>query len=326
MQHTEPKSSSQVLLDLKPTSSEHQTILTSCNGFSHAALTRNGSWKLQWRLQVTWRLILHISCQQSTRPSGDFPGSPGLNFAFQWRGWGSVPGQGAEIPHASWPKNQSIKQKQCCNKFSIDFKNGPRFKKKKTKSVPQSEEERGKQSWPEGWRATWLPLLGSSSLVGPPTAARPCLIQQRWAPGTDTVGTQGRLQDCSKEKRVSARPRDSQTQLSPCKQQQTASPGAPGDRQSTAPPGPSQPPPAPLLQLLLRGPSTVSLRNDHKQHNSPILQLKATNQMAMFLLTSLMLEEDLHYPCKSWTKIPHATGNYQVMPALNRTGCSDINK
>ena len=26
------------------------------------------------------------------------------------------------------------------------------------------------------------------------------------------------------------------------------------------------------------------------------------------------------------TKIPHATGNYQVMPALNKTGCSDINK
>lgn len=69
----------------------------------------------------------------------------------------------------------------------------------------------------------------------------------------------------AKEKRVSARPRDSQIQLSPCRQQQTASPGAPGDRQSTAPPGPSQPPPAPLLQLLLlRGPSTVSLRNDHK--------------------------------------------------------------
>ena len=26
------------------------------------------------------------------------------------------------------------------------------------------------------------------------------------------------------------------------------------------------------------------------------------------------------------TKIPDATGNYQVMPALNKTGCSDINK
>ena len=26
------------------------------------------------------------------------------------------------------------------------------------------------------------------------------------------------------------------------------------------------------------------------------------------------------------TKIPRATGNYQVMPALNKTGCRDINK
>ena len=47
MQHTEPKASSQVLLDLKPASSEHQTILTSRDGFLHAALTSNGYWKLK---------------------------------------------------------------------------------------------------------------------------------------------------------------------------------------------------------------------------------------------------------------------------------------
>lgn len=108
------------------------------------------------------------------------------------------------------------------------------FKKQQSQCHSQRREEENK-SWPEGWQATGLPLHGSASLAGPPTAARPCLIQQRWAPGTDTVGTQGRLQDCSKEKRVSARPRDSQMQLSPCKQQQTASPGAPGDRQHSAP-------------------------------------------------------------------------------------------
>ena len=39
-------------------------------------------------------------------------------------GAGSIPGQEAEIPHASWPKNQNIKQKQYCNKFNKDFKNG----------------------------------------------------------------------------------------------------------------------------------------------------------------------------------------------------------
>ena len=50
-------------------------------------------------------------------------------------GEGSIPGWGAKIPHASWPKNQNIKQKQYCKKFNKDFKNGPHpensFKKKK---------------------------------------------------------------------------------------------------------------------------------------------------------------------------------------------------
>jgi len=42
---------------------------------------------------------------------------------------GSIPGQGVKIPHASWPKNQNIIQKQYCNKFNKDFKNDP-YKKK----------------------------------------------------------------------------------------------------------------------------------------------------------------------------------------------------
>ena len=45
------------------------------------------------------------------------------------RGAGSIPGWGAKIPHASWPKYQNIKQKQYCNKFNKDFKNGPHQKK-----------------------------------------------------------------------------------------------------------------------------------------------------------------------------------------------------
>ena len=40
----------------------------------------------------------------------------------------SIPGQGAKIPHASWAKNQNIKQKPYCNKFNKDFKNGPHQK------------------------------------------------------------------------------------------------------------------------------------------------------------------------------------------------------
>ena len=40
-------------------------------------------------------------------------------------GVGSIPGQGTKIPHASGPKIQNIRQKQYCNKFDKDFKNGP---------------------------------------------------------------------------------------------------------------------------------------------------------------------------------------------------------
>ena len=61
----------------------------------------------------------------------------GTSLAFQWlrlrlpvqRGVGSIPGRGAKIPHGWWPKNQNIKQKQYCNKFNKDFKNGPHQKK-----------------------------------------------------------------------------------------------------------------------------------------------------------------------------------------------------
>ena len=46
-------------------------------------------------------------------------------------GEGLIPGQRAKVPHA----NQNIKQKQYCNKFNKDFKNGPHqknlYKKKK---------------------------------------------------------------------------------------------------------------------------------------------------------------------------------------------------
>ena len=47
---------------------------------------------------------------------------------------GSIPDPGAKIPHASGPKDQNVKQKQCCNKFNKDFKkNGPRQKSLKEK-------------------------------------------------------------------------------------------------------------------------------------------------------------------------------------------------
>ena len=50
-------------------------------------------------------------------------------------GAGSIPGQGAKIPHAPRPKNQNIKQRQYCNKFNKDFKNDPHQKKKILKKL-----------------------------------------------------------------------------------------------------------------------------------------------------------------------------------------------
>ena len=55
----------------------------------------------------------------------DFPHGPVVNtLPSSARGAGSIPGQGAKVPHASWPKNQNIRQKLYCNKFKEDIKNG----------------------------------------------------------------------------------------------------------------------------------------------------------------------------------------------------------
>ena len=62
--------------------------------------------------------------------------SSGQDVAFQSRGMGSSPGQGARIPHASWPKYQNTEQKQCGNKISKDFKNDIRQKNLKKKKNP----------------------------------------------------------------------------------------------------------------------------------------------------------------------------------------------
>ena len=55
----------------------------------------------------------------------------------------SIPGQGAMIPHTSWPENQKVKQKQYCNKFNKDFKNGSHQKnlKKKKKKIKRRNSE-----------------------------------------------------------------------------------------------------------------------------------------------------------------------------------------
>ena len=68
--------------------------------------------------------------------------------SFNAGGAGLIPNQGAKIPHASQSKNQNIKQKQYCNKFSKDFKNGPHLKKKKflRKKVTGLEKGQGEKN------------------------------------------------------------------------------------------------------------------------------------------------------------------------------------
>ena len=64
----------------------------------------------------------------------DFPGCTVVKTSLSNAGGAdSIPGRGAKIPHASRTKNQNIKQKQYCNKFNKDFKNGPHQKNLKKK-------------------------------------------------------------------------------------------------------------------------------------------------------------------------------------------------
>ena len=67
--------------------------------------------------------------KKTTRIYRDFPGSLVVKTSPSNAGSeGSIPIQGAKILHDLWPKNQNIKQKQCCNKLNKDFKNGPHQK------------------------------------------------------------------------------------------------------------------------------------------------------------------------------------------------------
>ena len=65
-----------------------------------------------------------------------FPGCPVVKISpSNARGSGSIPGQGAKIPYASWPKNQNIKQKQYYNKCHKDLKIVHIKKKIRTKTT-----------------------------------------------------------------------------------------------------------------------------------------------------------------------------------------------
>ena len=51
------------------------------------------------------------------------------------QGVGLIPGQWTKISCASGPKNQIMKQKQYCDAFNKDFKNGPHKKNLLEKAV-----------------------------------------------------------------------------------------------------------------------------------------------------------------------------------------------
>ena len=73
---------------------------------------------------------------------GGLPGSPGVKtLPSNAVCAGLIPGHRAKILHASWPKNQNIKQKQYYNKFNKDFKKWSTSKKKK-KSLIKKEKRR----------------------------------------------------------------------------------------------------------------------------------------------------------------------------------------
>ena len=60
---------------------------------------------------------------------GAFPVDPKVKTSLSNAGGlGLIPGQRAKIPQVLGPKKQNIKQRQYCNKFFKDFKNGPHQK------------------------------------------------------------------------------------------------------------------------------------------------------------------------------------------------------
>ena len=73
---------------------------------------------------MRYKQLLFFIIKIGTR--GDLPDGPVVKTSPSNAGsTGSIPGWGAEIPHASWPKKQNIKQKQYCNRCNQDFKHGP---------------------------------------------------------------------------------------------------------------------------------------------------------------------------------------------------------
>ena len=76
-----------------------------------------------WRAAVQWVTKSQTPLSMNVGKNKDFPGGPLVKTSpSKAGGLGWIPGQGAGIPHASWPKNQKVKQKQYRNKINKDLK------------------------------------------------------------------------------------------------------------------------------------------------------------------------------------------------------------
>ena len=76
--------------------------------------------------QIHYVFTMQGSGTSANTKMRDFPGDPVVKTSpSKAVGVDSIPPQRAKIPHASCPENQNIRQKQYCNKFNKDLKNGP---------------------------------------------------------------------------------------------------------------------------------------------------------------------------------------------------------
>ena len=66
-------------------------------------------------------LTFIVSAGSKDRQKGDSPAGPVVKtLPSSVGGAGSIPDGGAKIPHAFWPRNENIKQKQYHNKFTME--------------------------------------------------------------------------------------------------------------------------------------------------------------------------------------------------------------
>ena len=87
---------------------------------------------MQKQPQMIRKMRCNVGCVPiklylSKQLSGDLCGGPVVKTSPSRAGYRFDSWLGAQIPHASWLKNQSKHkgQEQYCNKFNKDFKNGP---------------------------------------------------------------------------------------------------------------------------------------------------------------------------------------------------------